>query len=78
MRIRIRDTESFRPWIGDPGWKKFGSGIQDKHHGSATMISGQACMTLKTLLSTSATKFFSCKLNKNIPKYTHSQVTSTM
>ncbi len=25
-------------WIQDPGWKKFGSGIQDKHPGSATLI----------------------------------------
>jgi hypothetical protein len=23
--------------IRDPGWKKFGSGIQDKHPGSATL-----------------------------------------
>jgi hypothetical protein len=27
MRTRIRDLESFRPWIWDPGWKEFGSGI---------------------------------------------------
>jgi hypothetical protein len=26
-------------WIGDPGWKKLGSGIRDKHPGSATLIS---------------------------------------
>jgi hypothetical protein len=26
MRIRIRDPESFLPWIGDTGWKEFGSG----------------------------------------------------
>jgi hypothetical protein len=24
-------------WIRDPGWKKFGSGIRDKHPGSATL-----------------------------------------
>jgi hypothetical protein len=26
--------------IRDPGWKKVGSGIRDKHPGSATLISG--------------------------------------
>ncbi len=25
-------------WIRDPGWKKFGSGIRDKHHGFATLL----------------------------------------
>jgi hypothetical protein len=25
--------------IGNPGWKKFGSGIWDKHPGSATLVS---------------------------------------
>jgi hypothetical protein len=24
-------------WFRDPGWKKFGSGIRDKHPGSATL-----------------------------------------
>jgi hypothetical protein len=38
MWIRIRDPESFGPWIWDPGWKKFGSGIRDKHPGSATLL----------------------------------------
>jgi glycerol-3-phosphate acyltransferase PlsY len=39
MRIRIRDLESFRPWIRGPG-----SGmenqirIRDKHAGSATLL----------------------------------------
>ncbi len=40
MRIRIRDPESFWPWIRDPGWKKFGSRIRDKHPGSATLKRG--------------------------------------
>jgi hypothetical protein len=35
MQIRIRDPDSFRPWIRDG--KKIGSGIQDKHPGSATL-----------------------------------------
>ncbi len=35
--MRIRDLESLRPWIGDPGWKKTGSGIRDKHLRSATL-----------------------------------------
>jgi hypothetical protein len=26
--------------IRDPGWKKFGSGILDKHPGSASLVSG--------------------------------------
>jgi hypothetical protein len=26
--------------IRDPGWKKFGSGIRDKHPGSTTLIVG--------------------------------------
>jgi hypothetical protein len=26
--------------IRDPGWKKFGSGIRDKHPGSATLVFG--------------------------------------
>ncbi len=25
-------------WIRDPEWKKFGSGIRDKHPGSATLV----------------------------------------
>jgi hypothetical protein len=27
----------FDPWFRDPGWKKFGFGIGDKHPGSATL-----------------------------------------
>jgi hypothetical protein len=37
MRFRIRDPEFFQPCIRDLGWKKFGSGIQDKHPGSAAL-----------------------------------------
>jgi hypothetical protein len=52
VRIRIRDEQpvSYSKsletifWIkilklfdSDPGWKKFGSGIRDKHPGSATL-----------------------------------------
>jgi hypothetical protein len=33
--MRIRDGDS-----SDPGWKKVGSGIRDKHPGSATLIWG--------------------------------------
>ncbi len=33
----IRDGEIR---IRDPGWKKFGSGIRDKHPGSATLSEG--------------------------------------
>jgi hypothetical protein len=32
--VRIRDP----PGIRDPGWKKVGSGIRDKHPGSATLV----------------------------------------
>ncbi len=35
MRIRIRDPESFWPWIRDPGWKKFR--FRDIHSGSAAL-----------------------------------------
>jgi hypothetical protein len=38
--MRIRDPESFCPWIQDPIWKKFVSGILDKHPGSATLLDG--------------------------------------
>jgi hypothetical protein len=31
--MRILDGDS-----SDPGWKKVGSGIQDKHSGSATLV----------------------------------------
>ena len=31
--MRIRDGDS-----SDPGWKKVGSGIRDKHSGSATLV----------------------------------------
>jgi hypothetical protein len=30
--------EAFRPWIRDPGWKKFEIRIRDKHPGSATLL----------------------------------------
>jgi hypothetical protein len=36
--MRTRDPESFGPWNRDPGWKKFGSGIRDKHPESAKLI----------------------------------------
>jgi hypothetical protein len=32
--MRIRDGKNL-----DPGWKKFGSRIRDKHPGSATLVS---------------------------------------
>jgi hypothetical protein len=32
------DPESFWPWIWNPGWKKFGYGIRDKHPGSAKLL----------------------------------------
>jgi hypothetical protein len=35
MRKRIRDPGIFL--TRDPGWKKFESGIRDKHPGSATL-----------------------------------------
>jgi hypothetical protein len=35
-RSRIRDR--VQPWIRDPGMEKIGSGIQDKHPGSLTLI----------------------------------------
>jgi hypothetical protein len=28
---------------GDPGWKEFGSGIRDKHPGSATLLFSPCC-----------------------------------
>jgi hypothetical protein len=36
MRIRDPGWETVR--IRDPGWKKVGSGIRDKHPGSATLF----------------------------------------
>jgi hypothetical protein len=27
-----------KPWIRDPGWRNLGSGIRDKHPGSATLV----------------------------------------
>ncbi len=33
MWIRVREGNN-----SDPGWKNLGSGIQDKHPGSATLI----------------------------------------
>jgi hypothetical protein len=39
-----RTTYFFTPlfccclWIREPGWTKSGSGIRDKHHGSATLL----------------------------------------
>jgi hypothetical protein len=30
-----------RFFYADPGWKKFGSGIRDKHPGSATLVSSK-------------------------------------
>jgi hypothetical protein len=40
--MRIRDPRSGMETgrIRDPGWKKVGSGIQDKHPGSATLVFG--------------------------------------
>ena len=42
--IRIRDGDS-----SDPGWKKVGSGIRDKHPGSATLEGSAKCRHLKNL-----------------------------
>jgi hypothetical protein len=36
--MRIRDPRSFKPRIRDLGIKKFGSGIRNKHPGSATLL----------------------------------------
>jgi hypothetical protein len=39
--MRIRDPRSWmeKILIWDPGWKKVGSGIREKHLGSATLVS---------------------------------------
>jgi hypothetical protein len=34
----IFEGEILKFFDADPGWKKFGSGIQDKHPGSATLL----------------------------------------
>jgi hypothetical protein len=38
--LEFFDAEPSPPWIRDPGWKKSnsGSGIGDKHPGSATLL----------------------------------------
>ncbi len=33
-------------WIRDPGWKKVGSGIRNKHPGSATLLTDWNCILL--------------------------------
>ncbi len=40
MRIRDPGWKQFGPGIRDPGWKKVdpGSGLRDKHPGSATLV----------------------------------------
>jgi hypothetical protein len=40
--------------IRDPGWKKVGSGIRDKHPGSATLLEtvGAGCVACKSLNNT--------------------------
>jgi len=38
MRIRDPGSGMETVRIRDPGWKKVGSGIRDKHPGSATLI----------------------------------------
>ena len=38
MRIRDPGSEMETVWIRDPGWKKVGSGIRDKHPGSGINI----------------------------------------
>jgi hypothetical protein len=37
MRIRHSGSGMEKIQIRDPGWKKFGSGIRDKHPGSTTL-----------------------------------------
>jgi hypothetical protein len=34
-------------WIRDPGWKKVGSGIRDKHPGSATLGLTVLCIRIR-------------------------------
>jgi hypothetical protein len=43
MRIRIKDSGSFQPWIRDAGWK---NRIRDKHPGSATLAYIKKCNRL--------------------------------
>jgi hypothetical protein len=66
--MRIRDGKN-----SDPGWKKFKSGIRDKHIGSATLLAGvEAGDGPKSYYSTSKSQeFFSSfvpwkKLQKSI------------
>jgi hypothetical protein len=35
--MRIQDPGWKKIWIQDPGWQTVGSGIRDKHPGSATL-----------------------------------------
>ncbi len=37
----------------DPGWKKFGSGVRDKHPGSATLLGFTKEISTKTLYESS-------------------------
>ncbi len=50
-KIRIRDGKNLDPrsgmekiWIRDPRWKKVGSGIRDKHSGSAKLNCTGTCV----------------------------------
>jgi hypothetical protein len=64
MRIRIWDLFGL-----DPGWKKFASGIRDKHLGSATLpFSEPVCLTRCLGSSIFTYLYLSCKIKykKNV------------
>ncbi len=53
--MRIRDP-GFKIRILDPGWKKFGYGIRDKHPGSATLLKTQNSSPRRSELASARVK----------------------
>jgi hypothetical protein len=61
MRIRNPGSGMEKVQIRDPGWKKVGSGIRDKHPGSATLLT-------TVLFEGTSTSFFKDKKSKRVTK----------
>jgi hypothetical protein len=49
-------------WIRDPGWKTFGSGIREKHPGSATLVLLLEIQICVLLYSRTDTKEYALKM----------------
>ncbi len=55
--------------LRDPGWKKFGSGIQDQHPGSATLGAGTICNTLLAATETTTNVLSRKTREKNLASF---------